>query len=62
MNPRNRIESPEIDLHEYSQLVFDKRKGNITEKRQSLQKVGDRTTWHPYNKMYPDRPHTLHKN
>ena len=44
MNPRNRIESPEIDLNEYSQLVFDKRKGNITEKRQSLQKVGDRTT------------------
>ena len=40
----DRLESPEVDLHKYSPLIFDKEAKSIQWKKNSLSTNGARTT------------------
>ena len=46
----NRIESPEIDPHKYSQQIFDKEQRQYNESKTVFSIDGARTTGHPYVK------------
>ena len=50
INQWNRIKSPEIDLHKYNQLIFDKGPKVIQWKKNSLLTNDAGTTGHPHPK------------